>query len=380
MGISRRSLLRGLAAGAVGGAAFRATSEFAVANNLPAAASNSPRRTIYLSRNENAYGPSQKVLAAMQEALSGSNRYPHTEYGSLLNKIGTLHQARPEQIFLGCGSSEIMCMAAAATLGPGKKFVQASPTYPVLGDFAQSIGAEVRNVPLNKMYEHDLDGMLAHCDSSTALVYICNPNNPTGTLTPRKDIERFIRKLPAKTLVIVDEAYHHFVAGTSGYVSFLDHPIDDDRVMVARTFSKIHGLAGMRIGYMVAPAARSPRFSMEPVRIGVSVVSAKAAAAALDDSECLGMAARRNANDRQEFLNQVNARMLRALDSHTNFVMVNPLRPVTEVLDHLAKHDIIVAPRIPEMNKYLRVSLGTPAEMLEFWRVWDLMPLQKMAM
>jgi len=380
MGISRRSLLSGLAAGAVGGAAFRATSEFAVANNLPAAASNSPTRTIFLSRNENAYGPSQKVLTAMQEALSGGNRYPRAEYGSLVNKIATFHQVRPEQIFLGCGSSEILCKAGAATLGPGKKFVQASPTYPVLGDFAQNIGTQVINIPLTKMYEHDLDSMLAHCDSSTALVYICNPNNPTGTLTPRKDIESFIRKLPGKTLVIVDEAYHHFVAGTSGYTSFLDHPIDDDRVMVARTFSKIHGLAGMRIGYMVAPAASSPRFSMEPVRIGVSVVSAKAAAAALDDFEYVAMAARRNANNRQEFLNQVNARMLRALDSHANFVMVNPLRPVTEVLEHLAKHDIIIAPRIPEMNKYLRVSLGTPAEMLEFWRVWDLMPLQKMAM
>jgi histidinol-phosphate aminotransferase len=229
------------------------------------------------------------------------------------------------------------------------------------------------------MYEHDLKGMLARSDPSTGLVYICNPNNPTGTLTPRKDIVSFIQALPARTLVIIDEAYHDFVAGTSGYASFVDDPMDDSRVMVTRTFSKIHGLAGMRIGYMVAPAGRLP-FSTETLRIGISVVSAKAAAAALDDSEYVGMAAKRNANDRQEFLNQVNARMLRALDSHTNFVMLNPLRPVGEVLEHLTKHNIVVGPRFPEMNKYVRVSLGTPAEMLEFWRVWDLMPPQKMAM
>jgi histidinol-phosphate aminotransferase len=380
MRISRRNLLGGMAASAVAGAAFRATSNFAFAKSLSAAGAISAAETIFLSRNENAYGPSPKVLAAMQEALAGSNRYPRTEYDSLVNKISALHQVRPEQIVLGCGSSEILCMVGAATLGPGRKLVQASPTYPVLSEFARSIGVEVINVPLNKMYEHDLDRMLARSDSSTGLVYICNPNNPTGTLTPRKDIESFIHKLPAKTLVIVDEAYHHFVAGTSSYASFLDHPIDDNRVIVARTFSKIHGLAGMRIGYIVAPAEIARRLSTEPLRLGVSVVSAKAAAAALEDSEYVGVAARRNANDRQEFLNQVNARMLRALESHTNFVMLNPLRPVGEVLEHLNKHNIVVAPPIPEMNKYLRVSLGTPGEMLQFWRVWDLMPPQKMAM
>jgi histidinol-phosphate aminotransferase len=380
MHISRRNLLSGMATGAVASAAFRAANDVAFARSLPIETAKSAAEPIFLSRNENAYGPSQKVLVAMQEALTGSNRYPRTEYDSLVNQIAALHQVRPEQIVLGCGSSEILCMVGAATLGSGRKLVQASPTYPVLGDFARSIGAEAINVPLNKTYEHDLDGMLARSDSSTGLAYLCNPNNPTGTLTPRKDIESFIQKLPAKTLVIVDEAYHHFVARSSSYASFLDHPIDDNRVMVARTFSKIHGLAGMRIGYIVAPAEIARRLSKEPLRLGVSVVSAKAAAGALDDSEYVTMAARRNANDRQEFLNQVNARMLRALESHTNFVMLNPLRPVGEVLEHLKKHNIVVAPAIPEMNKYLRVSLGTPAEMLQFWRVWDLMPPQKMAM
>lgn len=380
MRTSRRNLLSGLAASAVAGTVFRARSGFAFADILPAAAANSPAKPIFLSRNENAYGPSQKVVTAMQEALSGSNRYPRTEYDSLVDKIAALHRVKPEQIILGCGSSEILCLIGAATLGAGKTLIQGSPTYPVLGEFAQSIGAEVINVPLNRMYEHDLDGMLARANSSNGLVYICNPNNPTGTLTPREDIESFIHKLPANTRVIIDEAYHHFVGGTSSYASFLDHPIDDRRVMVARTFSKIHGLAGMRIGYVVAATDIALRVSTEPLHLGLSVVSAKAAAAALDDSDHVGMAAKRNANDRQEFLNQVNARMLRALDSHANFVMLNPLRPVDEVLEQLKKHNIVVGPRIPEMNKYVRVSLGTPAEMLQFWRVWDLMPPQKMVM
>jgi histidinol-phosphate aminotransferase len=381
MYISRRTLLNRLAAGAIAGVACNTVSELAAfADAFPLSEANLPAKPILLSRNENAYGPSPKVLAAVREALLTCNRYPRTECELLSSKVAGLHHVRPEQVILGCGASEIMCMAAMTVLGPGKKLVQASPTYPVLGEFARSIDAEVINVPLNRMYEHDLDAMLARCDASTGLVYICNPNNPTGTLTPRKDIEAFIRKLPASTFVMIDEAYHDFVAGTSGYTSFLDDPIDDTRVMAARTFSKIHGLAGMRIGYLVTPANLPPRLSTAPLRLGVSAVAARAASAALDDSEYVRTAAMRNANDRQEFLNQVNARMLRAIESHTNFVLVNPLRPVDHVVEHLGKHNIFVAPSVPQMSKYLRISLGTPAEMLEFWRVWDLMPPQPMAM
>jgi histidinol-phosphate aminotransferase len=380
MAISRRTLLSRLASGVVTGATFHAVSNFGFASTLPAPSANSPAEPILLSRNENAYGPSEKVLAAMRDALSWSNRYPRAEYDSLVNKIATFHRVGPQRIDLGCGSSETLRVVAAAFLGPGKRLVQALPTYPVLGVFAQSIGAEVINVPLNKMYEHDLEAMLTRIDASTGLVYICNPNNPTGTLTPRRDVETFIRKLPATTAVLIDEAYHHYVFASSDYASFLDDPLDDSRVMVTRTFSKIHGLAGMRIGYVVAPAKIARRLSTEHLRLGVSTVSLKAAAAALDDSEYVRMAAKRNANDRQEFLNQVNARMLRALESHTNFVMLNPLRPVNEVFDHLRRNNIVVAPPFPGMNQYLRVSLGTPQEMLQFWRAWDLMPPHKMAM
>lgn len=380
MPISRRNLLSKLMAGAATGAALQTFRDFSFAQTPSVPRIHSFAQLILLSHNENPYGPSEKVLAVMREALSGSNRYPRTEYDSLVNKIAVFHRVRPEQIVLGCGSSEILRLAAAAFLGPGKKFIQASPTFPLPGEFAQNAGAEVISVPLNRTYEHDLEAMLARSDGSAGLVYLCNPNNPTGTLTRRKTIEAFLRKLPATTAVLIDEAYHHFVSENSDYASFVDRPFDDGRVMVARTFSKIYGLAGMRVGYVVAPPEIARRLSKSRLELGVSVVSAKAAAAALDDSDYVLAAAKRNADDRQEFMNQVNARMLRALDSHANFVMVNPLRPVAEVLEHLKKNNITVAPRVPAMDKYICVSLGTRAEMQEFWRVWDLMPPQKMAM
>jgi histidinol-phosphate aminotransferase len=326
-----------------------------------------------LSCNENPYGPSEKVLAVIRDAESLSNRYPRTEYDSLVAKIAALHAIKPEQVTLGCGSNEILRLAASTFLGPGKKLVQASPTCPALSKFAYSLGVEVDDVPINKIYEHNLGAMLVRASDSGGLVYICNPNNPTGSLTPRKDIEAFVHELSPKTMVLIDEAYHHFVSPNTSYGSFLDRPIDDPRVMVVRTFSKIYGLAGMRVGYVVAAPDLIRRLSAARLQFGVSVLAARGAAAALDDSEYVRLSIKRNADDRQEFMNQLNVRMLRGLDSHTNFVLMNPLRPRDQVIEHLKKNNILIGPTIPAMDKYIRVSLGTPADMEEFWHAWDLM-------
>jgi len=393
MPISRRNLLRNLGAGAIVGAAAPAlrglplapATEAALWGNSVSAAQPAGDAAaadpILLYRNENPYGPSEKVLAVLRESAGSGNRYPRTEYDTLTDKLVALHQVKREQIVLGCGSGEILCMAALAFLKPGKKLVQAVPTFPTLGKLAQSAGVEVADIPLNKRYEHDLGVMLDRARSSTGLVYIVNPNNPTGTITPRKDIEAFVSKLPSDVTVLIDEAYHHFASPSSSYESFLDRPIDNPRVIVSRTFSKIYGLAGMRIGYAVATPEIAKRLAIGFPGWSVSVVSARAASAALDDVDYVRLGVKRNSDDRQEFMNQVNARMLRALDSHTNFVMVNPMRPPDEVIEHLKKNNILIGPRIPAMDKYIRVSLGTPAEMQEFWRVWDLMPpTGKMAM
>lgn len=380
MAITRRNLCRQLATAAVSAAGLPVLDRIALAQAPTVRSTNAPAGSILLWRNENPYGPSERVVAALQEASLKSNRYPHTEYDDLVSKLAALHRVRPEQIVLGCGSSEILRLAAEEFLGPAKILLQASPTFPQLAKIAEGIGAGVISVPLNKMFEHDLGAMLAQCHASTALVYICNPNNPTGTLTPRLDIEAFIAKLPAATMVLIDEAYHHFAGRTAAYVSFLDRPLADPRVIVTRTFSKIYGLAGMRVGYAVAPLEVASRLAARRLAFGVGVVSAQAAAAALDDSGYVALAVRRNASDRQEFMNQVNARMMRAIDSHANFAMLDPRRPVDEVFVHLKKNNILVAPPVPQMNKYLRVSLGMPAEMRQFWRVIDHMPGPKMVM
>jgi histidinol-phosphate aminotransferase len=380
MPITRRNLLHGIAAGTVVAAGARPVAAFA-AGALPQPLPNplAPGPTL-LNRNENPYGPSEKVLAVIREAASVSSRYPRSEYDVLRNMLADLHKVKPEQIVLGVGSSEILRMAGAAYLGPNEKLLVPDPTYPSLANYAEANGVPVVKIPLTRTSEHDTEVMLAKVDSTTALVYLCNPNNPTGTLTPRKNLESLISKLPAEVMILVDEAYHHYVSATAAYRSFLDFPLGDPRIIVARTFSKIYGLAGLRIGYSVSSKEVAARLSALRLQNGVTTISVKAATAALEDTAYIRLAAKRNSDDRQEFMNQVNARMLRVIDSHANFVLLNPLRPVSEVLPHLEKNNVLVAPPIPAMDKYIRVSLGTPSEMQEFWRVWDLMPPSKMAM
>jgi histidinol-phosphate aminotransferase len=375
MRVSRRALLGRLGAAAIAGSTPLASFGFAKAP-LPVTAATALGHPILLDRNENAYGPSERVLAALRDASTFGNRYARAEYDSLIAKIAGIHSVKLERIALACGSSEILRLAAAEFLGPGKKLVQASPTFPLLGRVARSAGMEVIDVPLRETGEHDLEAMLRSVRDSAGLVYICNPNNPTGTLTPRREIEDFLQKLPAKTMVLIDEAYHHFVGNdVPSYASFLDHPVDDSRVMVARTFSKIYGLAGMRLGYVSAAPEITRKFSAHQGYLGISIVAVRAAGIALDDVDYVKMGVKRNADDRQEFFNQVNGRMIHALNSHTNFVLINPLRTADKVIEHLKNNNVLIAPPIPAMSKYVRVSLGTPSDMLEFWKVLDQLPV-----
>lgn len=389
MPLSRRDFFRNLGVAAVSGAAaptlrsmpLPAGLEEALWGNSAPAAGGTAVEPILLYRNENPYGPSERVLGVLRESAAAGNRYPRTEYDILLDKLAALHKVKREQIVLGCGSGEILCMAAMAFLKPGKKLVEAAPTFPALGKLAQTGGIEVADVQLNKRYEHDLPAMLDRVGSNTGLVYIVNPNNPTGTLTPRKDIEAFIAKLPADVIVLIDEAYHHFVTPGADYECFLDRPIADPRVIVARTFSKIYGLAGMRIGYAVATPENAKRLAAGFPSWSVSVLSARAASAALDDHDYVRLGVKRNTDDRQEFTKQAIARNLHPIDSQTNFVMMNPQRPPDDVIAHLKKRNILIGPKYPALDKYIRISLGKPDEMKIFWQAWDeLPPAPKMAM
>jgi histidinol-phosphate aminotransferase len=268
-------------------------------------------------------------------------------------------------------------MAACAVLGPGKQVIRAWPTFEAMEHYARALDAEVLSVPLNAAFAHDVDRMLAAVTPSTALVYICNPNNPTASLTPRKDLEAFIAKLPRSTVVVIDEAYHHYVGPSTMYASFVDRPVHDDRVVVARTFSKVYGLAGLRLGYAVAAPRNIEQLKKFATQDNINAIATQAAFKALDDAEGVDNFLEHNANDRQEFFNQAMARALKPIDSHANFVMMDTFHPADEVIEHFRRNNILIGRHFPPMDTHIRVSLGRPEEMLAFWKTWDLLPFSK---
>jgi histidinol-phosphate aminotransferase len=381
MTTSRREFLCSL----TGSVAATATAGHALAWNSAAARSDTsgsahPDDFILLYSNENAYGPSPKVLELIRSSGMNINRYPRLEYNALVERIAAANRVKVEQVLLGCGSTDILRMAAFSFLSNGKQLIHASPTFEAIEHYARAVGSDVFPVPLARDFSHDLQGMLAHANASTGLVYVCNPNNPTATLTPRSDLDLFISKLPSTAYVIIDEAYHHYAGQSAMYASFIDRPLDNDRVIVVRTFSKAYGLAGLRVGYGVASTKAIQEMRKFSTQDCINAIAAKVLAAALDDTAALNNSVRRNVDERQEFFNQAMARALKPIDSHANFVMMNTLHPAQEIIDRFRNEGILIGRRFPEMDTYIRVSLGRPEEMHAFWKVWDTLPYPKGSM
>lgn len=376
---SRRNLLRGLGMSVAATAATHSLRDICLATSFAPQPADGLSGPIRLDRNENPYGPAKRVKEAMQEGFEKVNRFPALELETLVAHVADRHSVGPEQVVLGCGSTEILRMCAMAFLGPGQNLVMATPGFDVMAHYAQAAASRVQAVPLNN-YEHDLQAMARRCNAATGLIYICNPNNPTGSLITQKEIQNFLAMLPAKVRIVIDEAYHDYVKPSPAYASFIESAAGDARVIVTRTFSKIHGLAGLRIGYAIAANSTARRIATFGLPEGVNVAAAQAASIALQEQAHVRASALRNADQRQEFFNQANARMLRWVDSHTNFILLNAGRSGNDAAEHFRKNNIRVMSGIPSMKDYVRVSLGTPEQMKEFWRVWDLMPVHSMHM
>jgi histidinol-phosphate aminotransferase len=378
MEICRRTLLRSIVSGA---AATAAASTLRPASLSAASAADEAWPTggadgpIRLHLSENPYGPSPAAIAAIRDSAAGHvHRYPDAAEQALRNRLAEFHRVTPEQIVVGCGSREILRMAATVFCGAGRSAVVAAPTHAGLMTALGNTDTEIVAVPLGSNYSFDLDRMLARADHRTGLVYLCNPHNPIGSLTPRAEIEAFVENIPAATYVVIDEAYHHFVGGAPEYASFIDRAVSNPRVIVTRSFSTMHGLAGLRVGYGITSPETARALAPARLAGGVNALGAMAAMAALTDSTHVRNTARRNADERQEFCNQANARMLRTIDSQANFVMLNTGHAAADVIAHFERHGVLVAGPFAGYDKHVRVSIGTPADMREFWRVWDLLP------
>jgi histidinol-phosphate aminotransferase len=369
--ISRRSLFKTAAFSAA--AAASATFPAELFSWAEPSRAPQPGGPILLNSNENAYGPLSAALA-LPNPFKDANRYPDSTADLLKKKLAKLHKVGTDQVVLGCGSTEILKMAASAFTGPDRKLVMAAPTFEAIGSYAEAMKAPVVRVPLAESQAHHLAAMAGEAANKGGLVYICNPNNPTGSVTPRRGLENFVRELPKDVYVVMDEAYHDFVPVSADYISFISTPVNDDRVIVARTFSKIYGMAGLRLGYAIASPKTARLLAAQKLEDNANIFALRCALASLDDTANYETAVLRNANDRSVFMHEAGLRKIPLIPSWTNFVMINALRPVRGVIEHFKKNNIRIGRPFPPMDTWARISLGTPEQMKAFWQVWDTLP------
>lgn len=369
MTLSRRSFLR---TGGIGlAAATLPLPAFAQRCGEPPRAP-APGGPILLNGNENPYGPLPSVKAAMSQALEVANRYPDPKYDLLIDAITKLHKVKRDQVHATCGSTEVLKMACDEFVMDGRgRLVVASPTFEAILTYTEADRGSVLRVPLRADLSHDLPGMLKAMGAGPGLFYICNPNNPTATLTPRVEIEDFLKRIPPNTYVLIDEAYHHFAVGAPGYESFIDRPAADDRVFVARTFSKIYGLAGLRVGYAVGAPDTIKRLRNEELYDDVNCVAAHCGAIALGATAEMQAAVERNARDRAAFAAECLRRRVECIPSYANFAMIYCGSVAREVRASMHAQGIRIGRPFPPMDKWCRISFGTPDEMAQFWKTWD---------
>lgn len=320
---------------------------------------------IRLNFNENPYGPSPKALAALAACGPLANRYADRPQAELAESIARMHGVAAENILLGCGSTEILHVVDLTFLGPGKNIVAAEPTFEAVLDYARVLQASPVKVPQTADYRHDLPRMAAACTSKTGVVYVCNPNNPTGTVVSRGEIVEFLEHVPPSTLVLVDEAYHHFAEG-GGYQSSIDLIAQYPNLVVARTFSKIYGLAGMRLGYGVGSKENIARMSEEILVSNGNAAVLAAVSASLTDQDALD-ATRAKLNATRAWLCGELKKDGRAyIPSQANFVMIDMGTDVRPIIEKFARQKIIVGRQFPSMPTFLRVTIGTQPEMESF--------------
>src|SRR6185312_4528146 len=246
-----------------------------------AIASGSP--IVRLSSNENPYGPAPAALKAMTDGFSLAWRYPDEYADMLADELSRLHGVPLDQILLGDGSGEILKLSAASFTSKDRKLVIPNPTFEAIARHATVSGADVVKIDLTSDYRHDLQKMLAAANGA-GLVYICNPNNPTASITPKNEMAQFLAKLSPTTIVLVDEAYHHYVE-SKDYESVIPLVKQYPNLIVARTFSKIYGMAGLRCGYCVTQYANIARLKTHQIFDSVNIMALVAALASLKDTE-----------------------------------------------------------------------------------------------
>ena len=316
---------------------------------------------IKLSSNENPHGPSPASKAAMMAAVAGSNRYPWEMTTQLREKIGAQYGLTKEHVVIGAGSSELLGFTSLwAALQKGTA-VAPDPIFRLWMPAARKVGLPVKLVPLATGKIIDLQRLKDAMDSSTRMVYLCNPANPTGTVLPAAQLEKFIKEIAPKCIILLDEAYTEFCDEPSMAKLVNDYP----NLVIAKTFSKIHGMAGARVGFILAhPQTVNQLNDLQPwANAAASAVSLAGAMASLDDKNFIAFCKNENQKARSIFYKALEKAGMPYITSHTSFVYFDAGPSGKDVQKLLEANQIIGARTFEEGSKWLRLSVGTVPEM-----------------
>jgi histidinol-phosphate aminotransferase len=317
---------------------------------------------IRLASNENPQAPAPKAVAAMQAALVELNSYPDGESYLLRQALAAHLGVLPEQVAVGNGADGLIMETCMAYLDRGDEVVVSRSSFPVYDVYAQTMRARMVKTPLRE-YGLDLEAMNAAITPRTKLVFVCNPNNPTGTIVTAAEVDAFLQAVPEDVLIVLDEAYYDFV-GSPDYPESLRY-VHEGRgnVMVLRTYSKVYGLAGIRLGYAMADQAVFAPIQKIREPFAVNALAQVAGAAALEDAEYLRRSVAANAAGREYLYGEFEQLGLFWVPSHTNFILVRVGPRAAEIVRELLTHGVIVRPCGGyELPEFLRITVGTPAQ------------------
>jgi histidinol-phosphate aminotransferase len=323
---------------------------------------------VRLSSNENPYGPSAKAIQAMTDSFGLACRYPDALVDLLAESVAKVNGVPSDQILIGDGSGEILKLCADVFTGPitkkgGGVLVVADPTFEAIVYHAELAGAEVVKVPLTSTFAHDLEKMRAAVKGG--LVYICNPNNPTASITPKNAVRDFIAAVPKDTMILVDEAYFHY-AESPDYETMIPLVQKHPNLLVARTFSKIYGMAGLRCGYCVGQTFAIEKLRERQSWDSVNVMAVAAAKASLEDPEQVTNGRKMNASARAFTLAELEKLGYVSIPSQANFIMFDVKRPVVPLIASLKSRKVEVGRLFRPMPNHMRLTIGKKAEMEQF--------------
>ncbi|MDH5598465.1 MAG: aminotransferase class I/II-fold pyridoxal phosphate-dependent enzyme, partial [Cyclobacteriaceae bacterium] len=315
---------------------------------------------IKLNSNENPFGPSERVRQAMQGAFDDGCRYPFAYSGKLLEQLAEKEGVTTDHIVITGGSTEGLKIAGLTYGLYGGEILAPQPTFLAMMNYGKQFSATINWVPVGKDMGIDLEEMNRRITNNTKLIFICNPNNPTSTLLPAKSLVDFCESASKETMVFSDEAYYDFIE-EENYPSMVSLVKKGANVIVSRTFSKVYGLAGIRIGYLIARPDIANRLR-ENVVANTNILALSAASEALNDTEFYQFSIKKNKEAKALIYKTLDDLKLKYIKSHTNFVFFHTGRNITALMEAMKNEGVLIGRPFPPFTDWCRISTGTIEE------------------